>query len=198
LSILIDTLLVNAFREDIADIRGGFYLLIDHSLLAVMTLLRTLQDVKKQEEYIVKLVEALRSTANIKGERQTLIQQGVFSCIQTLLYRMNFESEPPVVAEIYDIVMQLFNAANDVTPDGIHIIGAVAVCLGNSFVKYSGQALPYIGKGLQNSGQAELFLASLGAVTEISRACPREISESLPEILNLLMGLLNVKILPKC
>jgi hypothetical protein len=97
-----------------------------------------------------------------------------------------------MIAEIYDIILQLFNAANDVTPDGIHVLGAIAVCLGNGFVKYSKDALPYIGRGLQNSGQAELFLASLGAVTEISRACPQEISNNLPDILTLLMNLLNV------
>lgn len=191
LSVLIDTLLINAFRDDIAEIKDGFYLLIDHSLLAVMTLLRTIQSSQKQEEYVGKLVEALKNTGNIKGERQTLIQQGIFSCLQTLLYRMYFQHEPAMIAEIYDIIMQLFNAANDVTPDGIHVLGAIAVCLGQGFVKYSKQALPYIGRGLQNSSQAELFLASLGAVTEISRACPQEIAGNLPDILNLLMGLLN-------
>lgn len=85
----------------------------------------------------------------------------------------------------------MFNAANDVTPDGIHVLGAIAVCLGQGFVKYSKDALPYIGRGLQNVGQSELFLASLGAVTEIARACPSEISGNLSDILRLLMGLLN-------
>lgn len=47
LSPLIDSLLLNSFRDDIADISEGYYLLIDHSLLAVMTLLRTISTPEK-------------------------------------------------------------------------------------------------------------------------------------------------------
>jgi len=34
----------------------------------------------------------------------------------------------PIVDDIYNIIIQMFQALNDITPDGIHVLGALASC----------------------------------------------------------------------
>lgn len=71
-------MLRNAFRNDIQ----GYFLLIDHSLLAVMTLLHATKSDEVKERYVVILVGDLKKTANISGEKKTLIQAGLLACLQ--------------------------------------------------------------------------------------------------------------------
>jgi hypothetical protein len=86
----------------------------------------------------------------------------------------------------------MFRANNDVTPDGIHIIGGLASCLGPNFSQFSADALPFIGKGIQATNHMELFSASLEAIIHIASACPNEISGNLDTIIKILLGLLGV------
>jgi len=97
----------------------------------------------------------------------------------------------PIVDDIYNIIIQMFQALNDITPDGIHVLGALASSMGSRFKKYSSQVWPLVAKGIQMTTQPELFVASLGALVELSRSCPDETTNYLSEIFNHLISLLN-------
>ena len=77
----IDVLLKNAFRNDLDE---GYYLLIDHSLLAVMTLLHATLNDNTKLKYVGVLVEQFKNTAYVGGERKGLIQTGLLSCLQVI------------------------------------------------------------------------------------------------------------------
>jgi hypothetical protein len=79
LTAAIDVLLKNAFRSDLS---GGYNILIDHSLLAVMTLLHATVNEEVKQKYVVIIVEQFTQTAYISGERKSLIQTGLLSCLQ--------------------------------------------------------------------------------------------------------------------
>jgi len=64
--------------------------------------------------------------------------------------------------------------------------------MGSRFKKYSSQVWPLVAKGIQMTTQPELFVASLGALVELSRSCPDETANYLSEIFNHLISLLNV------
>ncbi len=65
--------------------------------------------------------------------------------------------------------------------------------MGSRFKKYSTQVWPLVAKGIQTVQQPELFVASLGALVELSRSCPDETANYLAEIFSHLIELLNVK-----
>ncbi len=45
---------------------------------------------------------------------------------KTLLHRVAFVEDSNIVDDIYNIIMQMFQHLSDVTPDGIHVLGALA------------------------------------------------------------------------
>lgn len=189
---MIDALIINAFRDDIADAADGFYILIDHTLLAVTTLIKGVVKDDARYTYLDKLVEAFKKTASVNGERRGLIQTGLLICLQILLYKLEFSQIPQILYDIYSLVLDMFRANNDITPDGIHIIGGLASCLGENFKEFSKEALPFIGKGIQTTNHTELFSAALEAIIHISTACPNEIAPSLQDIIKILLNLLGV------
>jgi hypothetical protein len=78
-------LILNAFREDIADASDGYFILIDQTLLAVTTLIKTVVKDEARYSYLEKLVQAFRKTGEVNGERRGLIQTGLLICLQVFL-----------------------------------------------------------------------------------------------------------------
>ena len=119
---VIDLLIKNAFRE----LDKTYYILIDHSLLAVMTLLlcTTKEDVKGK--YVRGLVEQFKRTGEVSGDKRDLIQAGLLACLQTLLHKFQFDHLDPIVDDIFNLILEMFNAYNNVTADGIYVLGALA------------------------------------------------------------------------
>jgi hypothetical protein len=69
----------------------------------------------------------------------------------------------------------------------------IYLAMGSKFKKFSSQVWPLVAKGIEAVTQQELFVASLGALVELSRSCPDETANYLGDLINHLIGLLNVK-----
>jgi importin subunit beta-1 len=188
-SIVIDQLINNAFR----DLDKEYYILIDHSLLAVMTLLLCTSKEETRGKYVHALVEQFKKTGNVGGERRELIQAGLLACLQTLLHKYQFKTQDPVADEIFNLINDMFQAYNDVTADGIYVLGALASSLGTDFRPYSEKAWICIAEGFKKYDQPELFVATLSAIVEMASACPEQTKNYLGDIFKTLVTLIDEK-----
>jgi len=188
-SVVIDQLINNAFR----DLDKEYYILIDHSLLAVMTLLLCTSKEETRGKYVRALVEQFKKTGNVGGERRELIQAGLLACLQTLLHKYQFRTQDPVADEIFNLINDMFQAYNDVTADGIYVLGALASALGPDFRPYSEKAWICIAEGFKKYDQPELFVATLNAIVELAGACPDQTKNYLGDIFKTLVTLIDEK-----
>jgi len=188
-SVVIDQLINNAFR----DLDKEYYILIDHSLLAVMTLLLCTSKDETRGKYVRALVEQFKKTGNVNGERRELIQAGLLACLQTLLHKYQFKSQDPIADEIFNLINDMFQAYNDVTADGIYVLGALASALGPAFTPYSEKAWICIAEGFKKYDQPELFVATLNAIVELAGACPEQTKNYLEDIFKTLVTLIDEK-----
>jgi len=186
---IINKLLENAFSETDKE----YFIIIDYSLLAVMTLLLCTSKEEIKGKYVRALVEQFKNTGNIYGEKKELIQAGLLACLQTLLHKYHFDPNDPVAEEIFDLIMQMFHAYKTVTADGIFVLSALASAIGEPFKNISSRVWPFIAEGFKQNDQPELFLASLNAIVEVTGACPEDAANYLGEIFKTLIDLLDQK-----
>jgi importin subunit beta-1 len=186
---IINKLLENAF----GDTEREYFIIIDYSLLAVMTLLLCTGNDEIKGKYVRALVEQFKGTGNIHGEKKELIQAGLLACLQTLLHKYHFDPTDPVAEEIFNLIMDMFQAYKTVTADGIFVLSALASAIGEPFKNISSRVWPYIAEGFKQTDQPELFLATLNAIVEITGACPEDAANYLGEIFKTLISLLDEK-----
>jgi len=125
---IINKLLENAFNENDRE----YFIIIDYSLLAVMTLLLCTGKEEVKGKYVKALVDQFKLTGHIQGEKKELIQAGLLACLQTLLHKYHFDSNDPLAEEIFTLIMDMFQAYGTVTADGIYVLSALAS--GNFFM----------------------------------------------------------------
>lgn len=171
-----------------------------------MTLLLCTTKEELKEKYVRGLVDQFKRTGDVAGDKRDLIQAGLLACLQTLLHKFQFNHLDPIVDDIFNLILEMFNAYNNVTADGIYVLGALAsgkksvrnwiviLCLamGQAFKAYSNKAWPCVAEGFKLCDQPELFLATLNAIVELAGACPEETVDYLKDIFDNLLNLLDV------
>lgn len=80
---VIEALLKNAFRTDIT---SQDYSLIDHSLMAVMSLIHCCNNNQTVQKFLGVFLNQLQQSVNLTGDRKKFIQSGLLACIQVEIF----------------------------------------------------------------------------------------------------------------
>lgn len=168
-------LIANAFRSDMPERDLS---LADRSFVAVMTLIYNTHNWQFCLKYVPLLMLEFPKTYAISLEKRTIIQSGLFTlthvphllrqaCLLTLEAKKQTNLSDEILSSVFNTVIGHFKAINDVTADGIYLLGTLS-----SFKKvpaYLESVWPYIKHSLAKYNEQTMFKAALGALVDLAR-----------------------------
>jgi len=180
--------LENAFRTDL---NPSDYSLIDNSLLGVMSLLHCCNNKQTIRKFLEVIITQLENSGSLSGDRKKFIQSGLLSCMQNALLHYEAPPNDALAERSYQTIIALFKSMNDVTADGMHALAGCASAMGTGFAIHMEEAWGLLSVSLQRTNESDLFGACIGALIEISRACPSQFAYVLPKLVPFLIERLN-------
>ena len=161
-------MIVNAFRTDVKEKDMS---LADRSFVAAMALINNTRNWQFCMKYIPMIISEFPKTFTLQKEKRSVIQTGlltlVHSCLLTLEGQKRMNLSDDVLSGVYNTIVNLFKTINDVTSDGIYLVGSLS-----SFKKvpaYIESVWPYVTHALQKFNDKSMFRAALGALVDLAR-----------------------------
>lgn len=171
---LMVALLATSERPDVADAN-----LLTSVWEAINTLIHTAaQDMfKLVGELVPALIAKLQKTLQVGGlsgeerENQNMVQAYLCSSLQVVIQKLDKSVILPQADTLMILFLQVLQSKTaTVHQEAMHAIGALATRVGEGFAKYMMAFQPFLQLGLQNAAEHQVCMATVGVVSELSRA----------------------------
>jgi importin subunit beta-1 len=144
------------------------------------------------ENFIRRLRETFsNSGSNNQDFELRLQQQGHICAVLLVLVQKLDEDIKPFAQEMIRLYVQIFRSQKGsayVHEDALMAVGSVANALGETFLPYVDEVMPYVKKGINAVQQHAVCTASVGALSDIARAIgPHLIDFNTDEIMTALI-----------
>jgi hypothetical protein len=149
-----------------------------------MTLINGCATVDFCLQFIPFIVKEFPNTYTIGAEKQAIVQNGLMALLQVrpaliqfCLIKLKSEREtsrlqPAQLEAIFTVVTGHFIRINDVTPDGLYVLGALSFFCVNKTVPYTENIWRFIETALGKYQDSILFKAALGCLYDLSESQP--------------------------
>lgn len=177
ISNIINTLLQNIYREDLANSHHN----IDVSFKALNSYVSSGLNPTMIQELLQLLLERFKQAVQLGGQRGTQIQDGLLVSIQYCLLKYAPEKfNIEMGKEIFNIITTVWQNLKSVTTEGLFVIGALSYACGSSFIQFMAPFWEFLTFALNKLDEPELLKAGLSCLTDI----PRNIGESFKDYLD--------------